>query len=303
MFEKEKAYLYQRAGILNFNKDHINSKFFYQYLRSEKFKKELEKELVGSDQPYIKSDLFDIIKIFFTNIQEQEKIANFLSSVDKKISITEEKLNLFNEYKKGMMQKIFSQQLRFKDKNGNNYPEWEEKRLGELLLSGNKNRVNNTKQYQKITIKLNLKGIEKNFSEREMADIRPFYIRELNEIIIGKQNYFNGSIAIVTKEFDGCICSNAIMSFKVKEDNVKFIYSYISQKDYLKKRESLANGTGQKELSEKDFLNFTIQLPCLEEQQKIADFLSAIDNKIEKISDKLENLKEFKKGLLQQMFI
>lgn len=200
------------------------------------------------------------------------------------------------------MQKFFSQDLRFKDNNGNDYPEWKEKRLEELLISRNKEKVNNTKEYQKITIKLNLKGIEKNFSEREMADTRPFYIRELNEIIIGKQNYFNGSIAIVTKEFAGCICSNAIMSFKVKKDNVKFIFYYISRRDYLKKREFLANGTGQKELSEKDFLNFVIKLPCLEEQQKIADFLSSIDNKIEKLSSKLEELKEFKKGLLQQMF-
>jgi type I restriction enzyme S subunit len=249
-----------------------------------------------------KKDIEDF-KVFYPRLEEQEKIATFLSSIDKKISLTEEKLELFREYKKGVMQKIFSQELRFKDSNGNDYPEWEEKRLEEILESGSKERVENIKNYQKITIKLNLKGIEKNFSKREMADTRPFYIRELNEIIIGKQNYFNGSIAIITREFAGCICSNAIMSFKVRKGNVKFIYLYLSQRDYMKKREFLANGTGQKELSEKEFLNFVIKLPILEEQQKIVYFLSSIDSKIESIEKELDELKRLKKGLLQQIFV
>lgn len=254
------------------------------------------------DPNITKKDIEDF-KVFYPRLEEQEKIANFFSNIDKKISLTKEKLELFREYKKGVMQKIFSQELRFKDSNGNDYPEWEEKRLEEILESGSKERVENIKNYQKITIKLNLKGIEKNFSKREMVDTKPFYIRELNEIIIGKQNYFNGSIAIITREFAGCICSNAIMSFKVRKGNVKFIYLYLSQRDYMKKREFLANGTGQKELSEKEFLNFVIKLPILEEQQKIADFLSSIDSKIENIEKELEGLKEFKKGLLQQMFV
>ena len=69
----------------------------------------------------------------FPSLQEQEKIANFLSSIDKKISLIEEKLELFREYKKGVMQKIFSQELRFKDSEGNDYPEWEEKNWEKYL--------------------------------------------------------------------------------------------------------------------------------------------------------------------------
>lgn len=283
-------------------KKELKNRMLYQILQSNIFYKKLSLLNEGGTQKFISLNNIRNLEFNIPLLEEQKKIADFLSSVDVRIDLTSQKLELFEKYKKGVMQKFFSQDLRFKDNNGNDYPEWKEKRLEELLISRNKEKVNNTKEYQKITIKLNLKGIEKNFSEREMADTRPFYIRELNEIIIGKQNYFNGSIAIVTKEFAGCICSNAIMSFKVKKDNVKFIFYYISRRDYLKKREFLANGTGQKELSEKDFLNFVIKLPCLEEQQKIADFLSSIDNKIEKLSSKLEELKEFKKGLLQQMF-
>ena len=136
-----------------------------------------------------------------------------------------------------------------------------------------------------------------------MADTRPFYIRNLNEIIIGKQNYFNGSIAIITKDFDGCICSNAIMSFSAKKDNPKYIYYYISQSNYIRKRAFLANGTGQKELSETEFLNFEIKLPNIEEQNYIVRILNLIESKINIENLRYKHLELFKKSLLQQMFI
>ena len=136
-----------------------------------------------------------------------------------------------------------------------------------------------------------------------MADTRPFYIRHTNEIIIGKQNYFNGSIAIVSPDFDGCICSNAIMSFNAKSDNPKYIYYYISQPDYIKRREFLANGTGQKELSENEFLNFTIHIPSLDTQNHIVKILDSIEAKIVLENSKLTYLNSLKTSLLQQMFI
>jgi type I restriction enzyme S subunit len=201
------------------------------------------------------------------------------------------------------MQKIFSQQIRFKDENGNTYPDWEEKRLGNQLIEGSKVPVNDTSEYRKITIGLNKSGVRGADLSRKMADTRPFYVRTANEIIIGKQNYFNGSIAIIPETFDGTICSNAIMSFKVNAQNsTKFIYEAISSRDFLKRREALANGTGQKELSESEFMNFKVLLPCIEEQQKIADFLTTLDDKITAEKSKLTATRQFKKALLQRMF-
>ena len=136
-----------------------------------------------------------------------------------------------------------------------------------------------------------------------MLDTRPFYIRHQGEIIIGKQNYFNGSIAIVSEKFDNYICSNAIMSFSISNANTYFIYYQISQSDYINKRSYMANGTGQKELSEKDFLNFDIKIPSIEEQNRIANLFTSLDKKIELETKKLQDLKTYKKGLLQKMFI
>ncbi|MCI6190916.1 MAG: restriction endonuclease subunit S [Clostridium sp.] len=278
-------------------------KFIFQEIHNDVFVNAVLEKCTGTSYPAINSS--DLGKVRFTlpSLPEQTKIADFLSTVDEKIQNQQDKITHLENIKKGFMQKIFSRKIIFKDANGNEFPEWEERKLSRILKEGSKEKVDDTSQYRKITVKLNLKGI--NFSEikRDMVDKRPFYIRYKDEIIIGKQNYFNGSIAIVDEIFDGCICSNAIMSFKVIRENLKFVYFYLSQSSYIAKNAYLANGTGQKELTEKDFLNMKIELPCLEEQQKIADFLSSFDEKIDVEKETLEHLKELKKGLLQQMFV
>ncbi|MFK4784564.1 restriction endonuclease subunit S [Fusobacterium sp. MFO224] len=280
----------------------ISNHYLYELIQTNKFNY-IANVSSGSKMPRADWNYMANIPFKFPPLPEQEKIADFLTLFDKEIELEEKKLELLKENKKGYMQKIFSQEIRFKNDNGNDYPQWEEKKLGEVLIQGSKQKVKNISDYNKLTIKLNLKGLIKSKPTRKMADRRPFYIRKKGEIIIGKQNYFNGSIAIVSEEFDGFICSNAIMSFKVKKDNIEYIYNYISQNNYLEKYKFLANGTGQKELSEKDFLNFKMILPSLPEQEKIANFLSMAEEEIELMENKIEKLKEIKKGLLQQMFI
>ncbi|MCI6151972.1 MAG: restriction endonuclease subunit S [Fusobacterium perfoetens] len=289
LFENDKAYLYQRAGILHFNKNNINSKFIYQYLRSESFKRKLEKELVGSDQPYIKSDLFKIIKIYSGKYFEQEKIANFLSSIDKKISLTEEKLELFREYKKGVMQKIFSQELRFKDNEGNDYPEWEEKRLGDILIVTTSNiSQNNLDENVGVYTIYGANGKIKNID---------FYEKEKEYIGIVKDGAGVGRTFYCEKKSSVLSTLNYL---EIKENNnLKFCYYVLKNIDFTK----YIVGSSIPHIYFKDYKNEKISLPILEEQEKIANFLSSIDEKIEKIENELENLKEFKKGLLQQMFV
>ena len=243
----------------------------------------------------ISKDSINKLNIKVPSTNEQSKIANTLYLLDKKIELQSEKienLKLFKLYTENSLL------------NSSSSIHWKKLKLNDILIEGNKEPVKNTNDFKKITIKLNLNGLEFNESKREMSDKRPFYIREENEIIIGKQNYFNGSIAIVTKEFSGCICSNAIMSFKVKKGyNLKYIYLYLSQKRYMKKREFLANGTGQKELSEKEFLKFTIKVPEDSVVNNITNIIDKINKKINFENNKLNKLIELKKGLMQNMFV
>ncbi len=278
-----------------------SSSFLYQLIHTEKFNKKVMSRCTGSSYPAINSNDLAKIKIYIPEKAEQEKIADFLSAVDEKIDLENQKLENLEKYKKSITQQIFTQKLRFPEFS----EDWGSIKLDQILVDGSKIPVKNTNDYKKITIGLYKKGIKESPNQsRIMADTRPFYIRKANEIIIGKQNYFSGSIAIIDDEFDGSICSNAIMSFSVKSKfNVRYVYEFISRTDFLEKRKSLANGTGQKELSEAEFLNFEIKVPELAEQQKIADFLSSIDEKLDLQKTKLNQIKNFKKSLLQRMFV
>lgn len=123
----------------------INSYFFEKFIKTKRMFDLYNKLATGSLNEKKRLHFTDFLEIKqpFPSLEEQEKIGDFLLNIDKKISITEEKLNLFKEYKKGIMQKIFNQELRFKDEKGNDYPEWEEKRLGELLEEYNEKTTTN----------------------------------------------------------------------------------------------------------------------------------------------------------------
>ena len=268
---------------------------FLSYMINNNKRKEIAKVAQGHSVVHLYNDNLKKISINIPQLNEQTKIADTLELLDKKIELQSKKiedLKLFKLYTENNLL------------NSSSSIHWKKIKLNDILIEGNKEPVKNTNDFKKITIKLNLNGLEFNESKREMSDKRPFYIREENEIIIGKQNYFNGSIAIVTKEFSGCICSNAIMSFKVKEGyNLKYIYLYLSQKRYMKEREFLANGTGQKELSEKEFLKFTIKVPEDSVVNNITNIIDKINKKINFENNKLNKLIELKKGLMQSMFV
>ena len=247
-------------------------------------------------------DFFDITK-YTPSIQEQEKIANFLSSIDKKISLTEEKLELFREYKKGVMQKIFSQELRFKDNNGNDYPEWEEKTLGNYInfLTGypfNSKKFNEEKRGVPLIRIRNL--LDSNISTYYEGEYENKYIIKREDILIGMDGDFN----VVKWKNNGALLNQRIVKVFSK-NNLElcntFLY-YILEKP-IKNINLKTFSTTVKHLSVKDIEKIIVNLPILKEQEKIANFLSDIDNKIENIEKKLEGLKEFKKGLLQQMFV
>ncbi len=237
--------------------------------------------------------------------EEQEKIASFFSLIDDKISLQGEKVEALKDYKKGMMQKIFSRELRFKDDDGRDYPEWEEKKLGEVIYEPIKTKEKEPQSKELLTVKLHCLGIEATGKyPNSTQNGRPYYKRFKGELLIGRQNMHNGGIGIVDDKCNGLIASNAISSYiNNKCVNIEFIYYTISRIDYYKRIDLLIGGTGQKEISKKELEDLCINIPCLEEQNKIVDLLNKIDFKLKKEQEKLDYLHEYKKGLLQQMFV
>lgn len=286
-------------------KEFFHQKFTSTYLTLNKILRQVAQIRIGGAIPTLTESEIKKFQVSFPAYEEQKKIGYFFSKLDRQIELEEKKLELLEQQKKGYMQRLFSQKLRFKGENGKVYPNWDLKKLGDILERGNKEKVNNIDKYRRVTVSLHGKGLHEVIQERKTKDTRPFYQRFEGELIIGKQNFFNGSIAIVPSELNGFICSNAIMSYKINNYiDKKYLLEYLLQNDFLRKNEYLADGTGQKELSEKKFEELEIKIPnSIEEQEKIGSFFNKIDNLIELQTNKIESLKQRKKGLLQKMFV
>ena len=257
-----------------------------------------------------KIDLADLKNILVStpSYHEQKKIASFLTSVDEKLQNLKKKKTLLEQYKKGVMQQIFSQVLRFKDENGNEYLDWEEKTLGDVsnVKRGASPRPITSpvwfSEYSNIgwvrisdVTKSNkyLNKTEQYLSKEGVRKSR--LVRKGNLIMsicatIGKPIYVN---------FDVCIHDGFIVFDELKLDK-EYLYYYL---DMIKLKWYQYGQPGtQVNLNSEIVSNEVIPVPIKSEQTKIANFLSAIDEKITLCNTQIEKTEQYKKGLLQQMF-
>ena len=274
---------------------------FITYYLNQK-KTEIAKYAQGVSIVHLYPKDFKVMNIKIPSITEQKKIIALLEEISKKERLLESKYQEYQDFKKFLMQQIFAQKLRF-DFND----EWNKVLLNDVAFIPKKTKLNDIDGLKLLTVKLHAKGIEINdrIKPKLTKRGRPYYIRKSGELLIGRQNFHNGGMGIVPQSLDGGICSNAISSFKVFEDkiDVNYLYYFLARPEYYIKSERLIGGTGQKEFSEKELLKLKIDLPSLEEQSKIVDLLLNMDNKIQICENQLNKTQEFKKGLLQQMFI
>lgn len=279
------------------------------------YRNELYKRANGSTFKEISKKEIEKIKVLIPQLPEQQKIASFLSDVDNKITKLTKKKDLLEQYKKGLMQKIFSQELRFKDDNGNAFPKWEVKKLGDLgstlngLTGKTKENFGSGKpyiQYKQIfdSSKINIDNCglvdvtsTDNQTKVQYGDVFFTTSSETpNEI---------GTASVLLDSVGEMYLNSFCFGFRV---NQSILYPSFSQflfrsNDFRKKMIPLAQGSTRYNISKSSFLKLKVYLPSIEEQTKIANFLSDIDAKIEAINTNIENSKAFKKGLLQQMFV
>ena len=256
---------------------------------------------------FTKNDI-KLIKLLIPDFSEQQKIASFLTSVDSKIEQLGKKQELLCEYKKGLMQKIFSQELRFTADDGSHYLDWEEKRLGDLTYKvGKKNKENI--QYPIYSIN-NQEGFRPQSEQFDGLDSNDRgYDISLYKIINQKTFAYNpariniGSIGY-SYNLNEVIISSLYVCFKTNDELedlylLSYLDTYKFNKDILRYEE----GGVRQYLFYESFSQINIPLPSNDEQTKIANFLSSIDSKIEQIVKQLDESKQFKKALLQQMFV
>lgn len=237
------------------------------------------------DRVNIKDSTFFLMPIFIPQSKEQEKIANFLTTVDKKITNLENIITSLENQKKGLLQQIFSQKLRFKDKNGNNnYTSYYLYELIKDIKSGN----------NKERIKTGLFPV---YGSMGILGYNNNYIYDFTTILIARVGMNAGNVSLVTGKYD--VSDNTLIIIPSNKINIYYLYYYLINFNLNK----LVFGSGQPLIKASELKKIIIKIPCLEEQTKIADFLSAFDRKLENQKAQLEHWKQIKKGLLQQMFV
>ena len=231
------------------------------------------------------------IQVELPSLEEQTKIASFLSSIDSKIEQLSKKQALLGEYKKGLMQQIFSQAIRFKADDGSDFPNWEEKKLGDILdYEQPTNYIVDSTEY------------DNSFDMPVLTAGKSFVLGYTNET----HKVFENIPVII---FDDFTTANKYVDFpfKVKSSAMKILKpkdSFVNIRLIFEFIQMLNFPIGEhKRYWISEYQDLKIPFPSFEEQTKIANFLSSIDNKIEQVGKQLDESKQFKKALLQQMFV
>ena len=270
---------------------------FITYYLNQK-KTEIAKYAQGVSIVHLYPKDFKVMNIRIPSINEQKMIIRLLEEITKKEQLLESKYQQYQEFKKYLMQQIFTQKLRFDDNC-----HYKTKKVKDFLTES---KIEGTDDINKrLTVKLNLKGItvrESKTIEKEGATKQ--FIRKSGQFIYGKQNLHKGAFGIVPKELDGYLSSSDIPSFDFKgEIEPKWFYYYFSRKSFYESLESLSTGTGSKRISPKEFLNIKLIVPELKEQHRIVCLFAKVDEEINGISNQILQMNRFKKSLLQQMFV
>ena len=272
---------------------YLNNHYLKNYFESDFFVQQYFGIMSQSTRNQVPITTQRKLNIAVPNIQEQTKIASFLSAVDEKISQLTQKHELLSQYKQGMMQKLFSQQLRFKADDGSEFGEWENSYIGNecKITTGNKDTQNKVDD-----------GLYPFFVRSQTVEKINSYSMDCEAILtsgdgvgVGKNyHYMNGKFDFHQRVY--CL-------YEFSERLIgRYLYIYFSNYFYDRvKRLSAKNSVDSVRM---DMISkMEIKLPCLEEQTKIANFLSSIDQKIEVVAQQIEQAKQWKKGLLQNMFI
>lgn len=286
--------------------DLVNDEFLWSWFHTHYFNNVVKRLQEGGVRLYFYYDKMQEVKMGLPSLPEQQKIAEFLSMIDTVIAKQKETVSAWEERKKGVMQKLFSQEARFKADDGNDFPEWEEKKLGEVgdIMTGN---TPSTKQedyyggcYLWVTPADITDSREVSVTAKKLTELGYTVARHIpaNSVLVTCIASI-GKNAIIRENGS---CNQQINSITPYNDySVEFVYYLICQNERLLHANA---GTGGMEILNKDsFSKIKMYFPCLEEQQKIVDCLSSLDEVIAKQKATLAAWEELKKGLLQQMFV
>ncbi|HCG9620846.1 TPA: restriction endonuclease subunit S [Vibrio parahaemolyticus] len=298
------------------------SHIYVSYYINEKLRKRISQLARGASISNVYNSDLKTLKAYLPSLPEQQKIASFLSKVDEKVALLTEKKDKLTEYKKGVMQQLFNGKweskngqkifipptLRFKADDGNEFPDWKEVSLGDVLIPTFREVDKPSDNYLAIGVRSHCKGtFQKPDSEPDKVAMDKLYVVKAGDLIVNITFAWEGAIAIVKDEDDGGYVSHRFPTYLFNEDRLlgSFFESLFKQKRFRFDLDLISpGGAGRNRvLSKKEFLKLTVSVPSINEQKKISEGLTLLQQKLDLANSELEKAKEWKRGLLQQMFV
>lgn len=308
LIDQDNAYIYNQRSERLIPKEATSPLFLWQILNTSSTRKKVFGISQGGTQIYVNFPAVKQLKINLPPKPEQEKIAEFLTAVDERVALQDKKVELLQKYKKSVMQKIFSQKIRFKDENGSDYPDWQEKKLGDSFDV--RDGTHESPQYHEagkpLLTSKNLMASGKldldNVSYISILDFNKINQRskvDTGDILFGMIGTIGNPVRVTSSDF--AIKNVALIKQKIVP--TKFLIQYLRTSMIEKQfHEKNAGGT-QKFIALGDIRGLSILQPAVKEQEKITNFLTLLDDKINIQKVKLTEAKKFKKALLQRMFV
>ncbi|MDW1606827.1 MULTISPECIES: restriction endonuclease subunit S [unclassified Vibrio] len=299
------------------------SHIYVSYYINEKLRKRISQLARGASISNVYNSDLKTLKAYLPSFPEQQKIASFLSKVDEKIALLTEKKDKLTEYKKGVMQQLFNGKwekqdgqltfipptLRFKADDGSEFPDWEETKLGDVTeppsygLNSAATKYDGLNKYIRIT---DIDEADRSFSPSPLTspeEIDDAYLLEEGDIVFARTGASVGKSYLYNKDDGRLMFAGFLIKFSVSKANPKFISYQMTTSQYDNWVKVMSVRSGQPGINAQEYSTYPLNVPCTEEQEQIANFLSALDHKIYLVSSELEKAKEWKKGLLQQMFV
>jgi type I restriction enzyme, S subunit len=282
------------------------SHIYVSYYINEKLKRKIASLAKGVSISNVYNSDLRTLNAVLPTLSEQNKVASFLRKIDQKINLLTKKKEALETYKKGLMQKIFSQELRFKCEDGTDYPDWEFVKFESILFP--RSQRNKNCKYLEVYSVSNKEGFipqTKQFDGYSVAsnDLSNYKLVHPNDIVYNPSRINVGSIAI--NQTDGIkIVSPLYNIFSVDGGYNPSFWFMLRELHYFKHLVDIScSGSVRDSLSLDDLLSFRMNLPSTEEAKRIDKFLSVYDRKISTVAKQLSALNNLKKGLLQQMFV
>lgn len=294
------------------NPELLCHRFLRAYFDTARFQKRLAILGAGGTRAYVGITEQRSLALRLPQQPEQRKIADFLTAVDGRIGQLIQKKALLEDYKKGVMQQLFTQSIRFKDDHGNDFPDWEEKKLGELTkwASGGTPSKDNSSFWEGDIPWMSAASMHERYYDDSPLKITKEGVKAGSKMALkgtllllvrGSMLWNRIPVGITTRD----VAFNQDVKALTPTNKIQagFLLQWFIASENMLLHKVVGTGIGAGKLDTDEMKRLRFRLPSFDEQTKIADFLSAIDRKIESVATQITETQTFKRGLLQQMFV